>query len=130
MRGYISWNSRKHGFTPSMFSSVSVVKDEREPIGWIVYNKGKKVNIRLPRETTSRKQHLYVYVDFRQGDKVFPGRTMSLASIIWLRYLSLEIPAGYVVDHIDEDPLNNKLDNLQILTIGENARKARKLKNK
>ena len=35
-----------------------------------------------------------------------------------------DIPDGdFVVDHIDNDPLNNKLENLQLLTIEENNRK-------
>ena len=31
-----------------------------------------------------------------------------------------EVPEGYVVDHIDNNPLNNNLDNLQLLTPREN----------
>lgn len=34
-----------------------------------------------------------------------------------------DIPDGYVVDHIDNDPYNNKLNNLQLLSIGDNIRK-------
>lgn len=34
-----------------------------------------------------------------------------------------EVPAGYDVDHIDGDTLNNDLDNLQILTHADNIRK-------
>ena len=35
-----------------------------------------------------------------------------------------EIPKGLTVDHIDSNRLNNNLDNLQLLTRGDNARKA------
>lgn len=38
-----------------------------------------------------------------------------------------EVPAGYDVDHIDGDTLNNDLDNLQLLTRKENLAK-RKIK--
>ena len=34
-----------------------------------------------------------------------------------------DVPAGYVVDHIDNDPYNNDPYNLQILTISENLEK-------
>ena len=34
-----------------------------------------------------------------------------------------DIPDGYVVDHIDNDSFNNDISNLQLLTIGENAKK-------
>lgn len=33
------------------------------------------------------------------------------------------IPQGMVIDHIDEDRLNNRVDNLQVLTSGDNVRK-------
>lgn len=36
-----------------------------------------------------------------------------------------EVPAGYDVDHIDGDTLNNSLDNLQLLTRKENLAKRR-----
>lgn len=34
-----------------------------------------------------------------------------------------EIPNGYQIDHIDNNPQNNRLDNLQLLTRSENSRK-------
>lgn len=34
-----------------------------------------------------------------------------------------EVPAGYDVDHIDNDTLNNDLDNLQLLSHEENIKK-------
>lgn len=35
-----------------------------------------------------------------------------------------EIPEGYVIDHIDEDKLNNHLSNLQCITQSENVKKS------
>lgn len=122
---FISWNSRKKGFTPDMFSSVAVKRDGAE---WKIYNNGKLVIPHTPRETSSKKQHLYVNVDMRVGDDVMQGRVMSLASIIWLRYLCRAIAPGCVIDHIDDNPLNNKPRNLQMLTIADNVRKSWKKK--
>ena len=34
-----------------------------------------------------------------------------------------DVPDGMVVDHIDNNPFNNSLDNLQLLTQGENLKK-------
>ena len=33
------------------------------------------------------------------------------------------IPEGFVIDHIDSDRMNNKIKNLQLLTLAENVRK-------
>lgn len=34
-----------------------------------------------------------------------------------------DIPAGYVIDHVDNDPFNNTIENLKMLTIEENLAK-------
>ena len=47
---------------------------------------------------------------------------MSYHSFVYAWYKG-EVPAGYAVDHIDNDPLNNSLDNLQLLTPEENIKK-------
>ena len=36
-----------------------------------------------------------------------------------------EIPDGMVVNHIDNNPLNNRLDNLELCTVAENNRRAK-----
>ena len=45
-----------------------------------------------------------------------------LARIIYA-WFNGEVPEGFVVDHIDNDPDNNKLSNLQLLTVEENLAK-------
>lgn len=44
-------------------------------------------------------------------------------TVIW-RAWNGEIPKGYEVDHEDNDRLNNKLSNLQLLTKSQNNQKA------
>lgn len=36
-----------------------------------------------------------------------------------------EIPKGMVIDHINHDKLDNRIENLQVMTSAENSRKAR-----
>ena len=34
-----------------------------------------------------------------------------------------KLPVGYTIDHLDNDKLNNKLNNLELVTRGENAKR-------
>ena len=104
--GIIAKDSRKKTFTPDDFPNTELKPDPEAKYGWSVFDNGKYKVIHTPPECTSKKQHLYVYVTIKGGGA--SSRIMSLAALIWLVYLKREIPAGYVVDHIDEDPLNNR----------------------
>lgn len=53
---------------------------------------------------------------------------MSYHSFVYAWYKG-EVPAGYDVDHIDGDTLNNDIDNLQLLTHDENIKKRGKGQN-
>lgn len=55
-----------------------------------------------------------------------PGRgTQSVHRLVWKQKYGA-IPKNYVVDHIDDNPGNNKIENLQLLTNAENVAKAYK----
>ena len=43
--------------------------------------------------------------------------------IIWTLFNNKEIPRGYVINHIDCDPSNNNISNLELVSFAENARK-------
>ena len=45
-----------------------------------------------------------------------------LSRLVWEAF-KVAIPQGYHVDHIDNNQLNNRLDNLQLLTLADNNRK-------
>lgn len=81
--------------------------------------KGKKRNIFVAKGTVykdgSCKYYLCVTITYEGKQKM-----ISLAVLIWVGFLKRNIPAGYVVDHIDNDSFNNDVSNLQLLTIREN----------
>lgn len=70
---------------------------------------------------------VYEYINF-YNPITHKGAIMSYHSFIYA-YMNGEVPAGYDVDHIDGDTLNNSIDNLQLLTREENLKK-RKLSQK
>lgn len=51
------------------------------------------------------------------------GKLNVLSRFLWL-YNNGPIPFGYEVDHINDDPSDNRLSNLQLLTKSENRRKS------
>lgn len=52
----------------------------------------------------------------------YKRKQYQLHNLIWVLHNG-EIPDSLYVDHIDNDPSNNKIDNLQLLTLPENLRK-------
>ena len=63
------------------------------------------------------KVYLKVSFNYRGTNFSFP-----LHRLVWAWHNG-EVPDGYEVDHIDNNPFNNSLDNLQLLTTLENRRK-------
>lgn len=51
----------------------------------------------------------------------FKGRTLFANRVAWAIGNNKQPPIDMVVDHIDEDPSNNKLNNLRLLTISQNT---------
>jgi hypothetical protein len=49
---------------------------------------------------------------------------------IWECFYGILIPEGFVVDHIDGDGCNNHISNLEIVSHGENIRRAKRFKNR
>ena len=102
---------------------VSIYQNLDSDYGYEVYQNG----LRRPiaplvsgqyKNTKRTKYHLYTWcmIDGKQ-------KSISLASLIMVLIIGKDIPSGYVVDHIDNDSFNNDISNLQLLTIGENAKK-------
>ena len=113
----------RRGWTLEEFDELGwkVVPSDNE-FGWDIYRNGKKHVVFVTKGTRYKDGGCKYYpattytVDKKQ-------RIVSLAVLIWVGYLRREIPAGYVVDHIDNDSFNNDTSNLQLLTIRENLLK-------
>ena len=62
------------------------------------------------------KNRMYKAYLFHENGKAY---TISEHRLVYAWFIG-DIPAKYDVDHIDGDPMNNRLDNLQLLTRKEN----------
>lgn len=65
------------------------------------------------------RDYIKPYVTLRKDSKLH----RKLVSRIIFRTFKGEIPKGYHIDHINNDPTDNRLENLQELTCSENLKK-------
>lgn len=75
---------------------------------------------KLPRPCSGREQYLTIQL-WNKGQK----KKICVHNLVAKVFLG-EIPEGYVVDHINNNPSDNYVTNLQIVTIAENGKKAAK----
>ena len=69
-----------------------------------------------------RKGKVAGWVDEKGYRRVrYKGATLFVNRVAWALGNNQQPPINMVVDHIDEDPSNNRLDNLRLLTISQNS---------
>ena len=78
---------------------------------------GKRVEKKL-RPCDNRSKYLSVTL-WNKGKK----KKICIHNLVALTFIG-KIPKGYVVDHINNNPSDNYVTNLQIITVSENARRA------
>lgn len=92
---------------------------------WHRYGKTKEFTHTRLQTTIAIARHKY------GKDKEYPkvqfgynGKTMAipLGRLLYVWFVE-DVPDGYVVDHKDNNPFNNQINNLQMLTIEDNIRK-------
>lgn len=71
---------------------------------------------------TSSSGKKYVRVAWRSRSNGWKCVTMTISRVAWAWFHG-SVPSLWVVDHIDNDPLNNKMENLQALSYSDNAKK-------
>lgn len=106
---------------------LNVQIDVTSETGYAIYQNLKRRPISL-RKTNQykyggQKFHYYTYYTYKDKDGNLKQRPIALAAIVWCLLLHKDIPASHVIDHIDNDSFNNRLDNLQMITIGDNVKK-------
>lgn len=74
-----------------------------------------------PKELSGTELNGYRVVSIRNGATKLQCR---VHRIIWISQNGI-LPDGYVIDHINNDKMDNRIENLQLLTPGENSHKAK-----
>lgn len=60
------------------------------------------------------------YIKIRIKDKILLGHR-----IAWAMHHQSQIPSGMVIDHVNHNPSDNRIDNLRVVSLSENARNMR-----
>lgn len=116
-------NFYKNGMEADPFPDLQIAKDNTQECGWVVIQKNKKRRIRIE---YNPKPYYFVYLRTKYGR----AEPYQLARVIYTCYLHRAIPPRYVIDHIDENSLNNDTKNLQCIYSGDNVRKSAAIKRK
>lgn len=100
---------------------VTVEKADNE-FGYNVYQSGriKKIKIRTynkPKYSPESTKCALVSIYYRDKKQT---RTVSLARLVYVAFVG-DIPEGFVLHHVDENPLNNTLSNLKLLSRSANT---------
>lgn len=107
--------------------------------GYLASSEGKIFSVKIPgaqgmldynnpHEMVPRVQksgnRLHSRVGLRNGTGI--KKMLPVSGLVWSAFNNASIPDGYVIDHIDCNPLNNIPENLQCITYSENAKRAYK----
>lgn len=109
---------------------VSIVWDD-EANDWTITRFWKKSSTSRTKRFVDLKIHVSTRKHKYTASKTYPVINFSynnkqycfpLSRIIYA-WFNNEVKQGYVIDHIDNNPFNNKLENLQMITPEENLKK-------
>lgn len=107
--------------------------------GYLASSEGKIFSVKIPgaqgmldynnpHEMVPRVQKsgngLHSRVGLRNGTGI--KKMLPVSRLVWSAFNNASIPDGYVIDHIDCNPLNNIPENLQCITYSENTKRAYK----
>lgn len=107
--------------------------------GYLASSEGKIFSVKIPgaqgmldynnpHEMVPRVQksgnRLHSRVGLRNGTGI--KKMLPVSRLVWSAFNNASIPDGYVIDHLDCNPLNNIPENLQCITYSENIKRAYK----
>lgn len=91
-----------------------------------------RIELQSPFNEKYRKGYLVTNTEPRRNVVLFNGNkdrtTISYARYLMSVDLDMELPKNWVVDHVDNNKLNDTIENLQLLTSVENIKKSAKPK--
>ena len=107
------------------FTSIEYINDQ-----WRVFRYWRKNNSKVKTNTEIsitlacgkhkyRPDKYYYKITYSLNRKVI---NIPLSRLIYVWFIG-DIPDGYVVDHINNDSFDNRPENLQLLTVGDNLKK-------
>lgn len=113
-----------------IWKNISDIKGFEDFTGYKVSNCGRLKSFRSDTKgrilkTTLRKGNggVYEVISLRKGP-TGPFRKFSIHRLVALAFLYNQNHESLTIDHINENPLDNRLENLQWLTAGDNIRKS------
>jgi hypothetical protein len=94
------------------------------------YRRNKPLKLKLQKATQSKKKYLQVRIFNKHtlsktkvdknGKPCNVGKLQYIHRLVWEAFVG-EIPKGMTIDHIDGNPNNNNLNNLQLLSSRDNT---------
>lgn len=91
--------------------------------GTIVIKNGKLATLHVNKNAKKPYANVQVYDPDLRAEGTHPGEFCIGVHVLNYVWNKQDKPAGMVIDHIDNDPRNNDLMNLQCITISENLAK-------
>lgn len=107
--GYINIYSKTYGALTVVLDFVDMLKVTREWQGFCIQSTNTKKEGRNP--------SLYPVAYRYENGKTIVKKIHSI--------LGIEVPEGFVIDHLDGNTFNNRRSNFEVVTRGENTRRAR-----
>ena len=104
-------NTCRHQLSPRQISEIFIVDHIAGTLRWRDLKPGR---VGRPRKTGPIGSNSNGRLIVRMEKKLF-----KISNLIWSRFNG-PIPPGMVVDHVNDDPMDNRLENLQLLTYKQN----------